>query len=125
MSVNINELRLHNLCYLHGEIHEILPGDFVYLYGEEDTDFGDMYSPIPLDKDILIKCGFIQKGDWFYLRDFVLGFITTEDVFQTEIKCAGIIRENPWRLLNISSLHQLQNLYFALAGDELNIDLTK
>ena len=61
---------------------------------------------------------FVGKGDWFYKQHFILGFITTDEHFHTEYKCAGV--EGDWKLLDIKSLHQLQNLYFALTGEELN-----
>ena len=73
--------------------------------------------PIPLTPEILVKAGFVKsinfdntyikliKGESFILKDCKDG---TFFVY-TGIRC--------------QYLHQLQNLYFALTGEELNIFL--
>ena len=77
----------------------------------------DAFQPIPLTEEILLKCGFIidsinnfekypftiQKSN-HYVTDFL--FYKNGD--------SGVV---------IKYLHQLQNLYFALTGKELEINL--
>jgi hypothetical protein len=75
--------------------------------------------PIQLTDEILLKCGF-KKGDEYY---FLNGYWASFDAdfplcFGNEGCCQReIIKQN------IQHLHQLQNLYFALTGQELQITL--
>ena len=72
--------------------------------------------PIPLTEEWLIKFGFIKDGkefnkwcgDYEYSFSFEYGFVFGQLVdYSHEIK--------------IKHVHQLQNLYFALTGEELTI----
>jgi hypothetical protein len=72
---------------------------------------------IELNREWLLKFGFVEKDNWFYKEMFVLGFLTHDDNFQCEFKFAGA--EGNWKLLEIKYVHQLQNLFFALTGTEL------
>lgn len=70
-------------------------------------------SPIPLTEEILLKCGLeYQRPDFikgsFAIRDFDGGYIYLNGLD------GGLIYEY---------LHQLQNLYFALTGEELEVKL--
>ena len=75
------------------------------------------YKPIPLTEEWLIKCGFkyqnmLKKA---YQRNLYL------------YKGFGIYEVKPneffYKKIQIKCVHQLQNLYFALTGDELEINL--
>jgi glycosyltransferase involved in cell wall biosynthesis len=75
------------------------------------------FEPIPLSEDILINCGFDKSGykqlsnrlklEWSFGKEF---WIDREG-------------ETLFTFENIESLHQLQNIYFALTGKELIINL--
>jgi hypothetical protein len=129
--INANELRIGNWVNFTGngndnfiKVNELWKRELVSDYmGNELCLFytEDDLQPIPLTPEILEKCGFVRKQDWFYKAFFVLGFLTTDSHFQTELKFAGT--EGDWRVLDITSLHQLQNLYFCLVGEELLIKL--
>jgi len=120
-----NELRIGNW------VNDNMPFDNYFQIGELADSTArpkggnlrgyDELNPIPVTPEILLKAGFVEKEDWFYKRNFFLGYISTDNHFQTEYKMAGV--EGDWKLLNIKYLHQLQNLYFALTGQELNIQL--
>ena len=97
-------------------------------------------SPIPLNEDILLKCGFTHharsvdlgmsgyypKEFWYILEgmdefnqrifknDFHLGQFRDGFYYQINYRKKGI---------KIESLHQLANLYFSLTGIELEINL--
>ena len=77
----------------------------------------DLIHPIPLTPEVLEACGFENREMWFYKERFCLGYITTDLHFQLEWKIDEI--EGGWNLLDIKYLHQLQNIYFALTGQEL------
>jgi hypothetical protein len=74
-------------------------------------------NPIPLTAEILEKCGFVKEGFWFKLQltnNFKMVFNKLEG-------CVIVCSVSPCdaHIDHITSLHQLQNLYFALTGEEL------
>lgn len=78
--------------------------------------------PIPLTSEWLGRCGFTKQGDGsFYIQ--VGNTLYLE--FDNDLSCS-IIPETwsgsaVYTFADISHLHQLQNLYFALTGEELTI----
>jgi hypothetical protein len=78
------------------------------------------FDPIPLTEEILLKCGFIKstlvEGCYFHNQKERL-YISIAN--QHAIHFGNINGV----LVMIDYLHQLQNLYFALTGEELNIEL--
>lgn len=113
--------------------------ELIELELEDFTNFADgfdkvgRYKPIQLTEDVLLKCGFEITGeepdyrewetkqidgDVFSLSQF--GHYHEEErdiVFYYEL--GGLIGVNK----TIHYLHELQNLYFALTGEELKINL--
>jgi hypothetical protein len=84
------------------------------------------YTPIPLTGEILLKCGF-EKDDVFknmfkYLNNHDCD--TNKLTFREEegFICFDGIKYRTL-LKHITHLHQLQNLYFALTGEELTFKL--
>ena len=82
-------------------------------------------APIPLTEDILLKCGFKRVPKNLYvdnLKDlrtavtYLKGSIIWNE--STRIVWVGNIA-----LDNIKYLHELQNLYFAITGEELEVKL--
>lgn len=73
--------------------------------------------PILLTRDLLVDCGFSPRrkdGCFLKIPNTNLTFYYNEGVISIE--------DNDWleeKLQNINHLHQLQNLYFALTGEEL------
>jgi hypothetical protein len=96
------------------------------LYQIEKSDFEfknfNITTPIPLTTEILVKCGFYSKYKSVHMQWNIGGFylhqksdendahelIPEEQVFYYEF------------MYEIKYLHQLQNLYYALTGIELN-----
>lgn len=117
--MKIEELRVGNWVYYEGDILcEICLDTFIELYSRE-IELNQL-TPIPLTEEILLKCGFsfplgTDNGNYCQLGD--LGF---------NLYNGKVLRFN-YRFGNtkaeIKHLHQLQNLYFALTGTELNVDL--
>lgn len=94
----------------------------------------DELKPIKLTEDILLKCGFEKKESEgeiglhfeYFLKKYV-SIVFNYGAFHLvniDIDCDDL-----WSYYNIGTnityLHQLQNLYFALNGEELEIDLNK
>lgn len=87
--------------------------------------------PIPLTEEILLKCGFEKTddyGDQKYYEPKVRGNRNYYICFDHEAISFGLVSfGNCTNLLyddlNLQHLHQLQNLIFALTGQELEINL--
>ena len=73
---------------------------------------------IPLTEEILLKCGFeknIREDDFDYWTHKEIG----EEIWQhDEGFCHNLCYGG-----DINYLHSLQNLFFAITGEELNIEL--
>jgi hypothetical protein len=76
------------------------------------SQFDEFIRPIPLTEDIVIDLGLnaveLENGEWFYQNS----------KFRLNKNYAGFYYS---KNLNIKYVHQLQNLYFALTGEELTI----
>ncbi len=117
-----NELRIGN--WLMGsapfQVKKILSentvgldaGDPYYIFTEEP--FKPCLAPIALTEEWAMKLGFteIKKGEWFKKGNITLGYVTADDRLQFET-IEGMI--------DLWFVHQLQNLYFCLSGQELEI----
>lgn len=131
--IQANELRIGNLIQANGPIMEVRRvGEAsveLYLHGSEadnwDEDLEDC-TPIPLTPEILIAAGFREenKAEWSieYENDF---FIVAKNlVVGVEIYLGfdvDIYHEVLYE--RIKYVHQLQNLIYALSGNELTIKL--
>lgn len=84
----------------------------------------DKVEPIPLTPEVLEKAGFVKVGP----DDFHNSSMWKKEGF-TYLYCDGSFVDNsgPYGhycdIGNMEHLHQLQNLYLALTGEELNIEL--
>jgi len=118
--INANELRIGNWVLIESHITTVN-----HIMGDEDY-----FLPIPLTPEILEKCGFVKnkvQNDCIELGgiDFHLELMWGKENYyypmltQTPQGC----EERTVFLNRINSLHQLQNLYFALTGQELEVKL--
>lgn len=87
-------------------------------------DFDAKYSweeikPIPLTEEILLKAGFDEESEKpiNYSANLYVDMVSNEACVGCEYDGFHLVRSN------IKYVHQLQNLYFALTGEELNIEL--
>jgi hypothetical protein len=90
--------------------------------------------PVALKADVLKKCGFIENEKYYLLPD-AKEFILTLPVKGTnknEIRAYLANNNEPYARAtvneliitnNIHHLHQLQNLYYALTGAELEVSI--
>lgn len=93
-------------------------------YGET-LYMSEEIEPIPITEDILLKCGFIEV--FGVKKEYKIKINKKEDILvynliveETSIwtDYGGFYLDN-----QINYIHQLQNLYFALTGNELTIKL--
>ena len=114
--IQANELRTGNwvdVCNcLMEQVVEIYPDSISTLTRNHIVD----YMPIPLTPEILEGAGF-KNGDKRLSRQMVLAWSFGKE-FWVENNDGDTILE-----IKCEYLHQLQNLYFALTGEELNIEI--
>jgi len=114
-----NELRLGN--YVNHNIENkaykvetlsVAPnGDVLVLHGYFPHCTLDFVSPIPLTEEWLVKFGFKGIGLPLYLSTGYFEFVWRKELF--------LDIEGQWMSVKCEYVHQLQNLYFALTGEEL------
>lgn len=108
--IQANELRIGNWVK-SGIEYQIKASDFI------NTDF-EKICPILLSELVLEKCGFEKEsfeGSWSN-GNFLIGYITTDEHLQMEYMLPFV---SGWQTIDLRYLHELQNLYFALTGQEL------
>jgi len=129
--ITANELRRGNLVYTYDTDYPYGPGNqFLFrvkdigvcLYDENSSAGYDEVEPIPLTPEILETCG--AKKNYFNNPEFDLGLNSCIDLVYEDglIKISANNGEYKSET-NITYLHQLQNLYFALTGEELKVEL--
>ena len=124
-----NELRIGNYATEKGRTVEIVGmfGDKVHCK-YADGFIGSMLlkyiEPIPLTEEILLKCGFVKHNllgysEHFSYQKYIKGeTITLNALYNSDF---SILLHSVAR--KIDSLHRLQNIIFALTGEELEINL--
>jgi hypothetical protein len=110
------DLRIGNLVLSKGvpvQIEEIMWETVRYCYGEFPIDY---IQPVPITEEWLLRFGFEFKvvyGNNFWTLNNILIFEDKNGNFEYSVG------------LKIQSIHQLQNLYFALTGKELQTQFDK
>jgi len=122
-SMTASELRIGNLVYNQKtDIAKIrLVDDGLGCVGVQSKN-GIFYGkieeiePVSLTEEWLLRMGFEKNGlYWFDSQDLLLSYSFTQNTIA--IGRMGIYFQN-----KIQYVHQLQNLYFALTGEELTIN---
>lgn len=73
----------------------------------------DSINPIPLTPEILEKCGFVNDNGWYAIH------LWNRNELAKCMDYDGVSINNSYFDYAITSLHQLQNLYYSLTGKEL------
>ena len=120
MNIKPIELRIGNLFQdVYNQVNEVTAGTLMYLRDADDEQAKNV-KPIPLSDQWLSKFGFIETEKMYIIKHGVIKYILTEDhhgfVF-------GIVNNFniEWFSWEIKYVHQLQNLYFSITGEELTI----
>lgn len=112
-----NELRIGNYVYLKSKSkeYEILSGQEI----DTGTDSED-FEPISLTEEWLLKFGF-EKNAGYGTYDKNKISLYFGEIMLSDKK--GRTYFNSWAILEHSPkyVHELQNLYFALTGEELEV----
>lgn len=123
MTMKVTELRVENLVKYDGRIFRIhsLAEEYPTL---DTTEFGigvvdwNNLNPVELTEEWLLKLGFKSNP---YIDMYELGCF---DIYCD--KTSGILRlwcEINDRIVELKTVHHLQNLYFAITGEELELKL--
>lgn len=125
--MEIKELRVGNKIQdEHGFIYDVVGTGKDWITVDFEGNEGDVWEvdfkhsfpqPIEINEEILLKCGFKHKGNGFYE---ILGYFIELCNVGNEFYNCGFKGKT---IGEIKHLHQLQNLYFCLVGEELNIEL--
>lgn len=127
-----NELRIGSIIDFDGMksiVKEIdNQGVVVFIKETDETEWIDLFqfTPITLTEEILLKSGFeITKNDEYPFKYVInkgmRNEVEIEDLNSTT--CFVLSHGRRFSVVKIKHLHQLQNLYFALTGTELKIEL--
>jgi hypothetical protein len=134
-----NELRINNLLKIGEEpvrvislgVNPISTG-YILCAAKGGQVYHDGFSPIPLTPEILEKAGFEQRkykyGGIGWVKKKNTGRIFKLSVMSGSLNPTGMAifrywSDNGGAIPKITSLHQLQNIFFALTGEELNIEM--
>ena len=134
--MNANELRRNNLISFKNEIVKVSS-----IFNDNDIEIENSINnyivlnvkitkPIPLTDEIILKCGFIKDTNgtlWLDLTTHYIELVSSNDGYFYPIiaKLPEVSSEIEQRVSinRIKHVHELQNLYFALTGKELEIKL--
>ncbi len=128
--IKANEFRIGNLVKykikdkLEWEVVAVNASDFPFLQlAEKSNSIEVHYNPIRLTNEILENCGFkrpIVNGEAipFFKKSRYTIFELTPGVFEFTVDSAILYKK-------LEYLHQLQNLYYFLIGEELTVDLNR
>ncbi len=128
--IKANEFRIGNLVKykikdkLEWEVVAINASDFPFLeLAEKSNSIEVHYNAIRLTLQILEDCGFkrpIVNGEAipFFKKSRYTIFELTPGVFEFTVDSAILYKK-------LEYLHQLQNLYYFLIGEELTVDLNR
>jgi hypothetical protein len=86
-----------------------------YVHKFEKDKYFDL-APITLTEEILEKMGFLLLEGGFWSKGIIeLGYITTDEYFEFEFRFPF----THWHRNALKYVHELQNLYYTLSGEEL------
>jgi hypothetical protein len=119
--IQANELRIGNWFYVPAGGHKQISDFEIMNFAATNPSAAQ----IPLTPEILEKCGFEAPDYRFPNHSFYS--------LQNWLEVSGEVRQSIWLLYanddeyrtgtEFQYLHQLQNLYFALTGNELTVNL--
>lgn len=112
-----NDARIYSVAALDGIHRKVMLSD---------VRFGTWYDegkikPIHLTKELLLQLGFIMRAemDCMLFERGSLCLSCYSDDLRQSLFCSYW---HDWQMADVRELHQLQNLYFALTDEELDVN---
>jgi len=119
--MNHNELRANNI--ISKKFSDILSFDWSFYSPAEYFDilkYPENYEPVILTDQWLLKFGLLQ---FEHRTDYVFEDIEYYSLNESAIEGWVLLVNGEYWGTDIKHVHQLQNLYFALTGEELRIKI--
>lgn len=119
--MTVQELRIGN--YIDTGVFHLPMYRGNYMMEANWFKYSDKFNPIPLTEEWLLKFGFsvINENSAGKRYGYVIGGVFSSDLtftfWKTTIESGKFFRRD----LELKSVHQLQNLYFALTNEELTL----
>lgn len=104
-----NQLRIGNYVYRQSS-KLIVDKSIVYQIENVNLQSALKYEPIPLTEEWLLKMGFVNFGKRWTHSNLSLDIIQGVGFYMQYVR------------LEINYVHTLQNLYFAITGEELTVN---
>lgn len=105
-------------------------GSSHYLVGNMWIEISNNLEPIPLTEEWLLRFGFSDTdyksgliGKDFQSGDFTLDFVLTKPLVKGKWNTTYTFQLEDYRFCKLEFVHQLQNLYWCLCGEELEINV--
>lgn len=108
--MDANELRIGNYAIYGGNITQMNVGEFIHF-----VRFPETYSPVLLTEEWLLKLGFSKHSTnpfWFRKKQICISLVGAIELISWDMQIFKIDTK-------VNHVHQLQNLYLALTGEEL------
>jgi hypothetical protein len=124
--IQVNELRVGIMLNVLNPFTnewkiEAIKGKTIMNFHENPTHelMVNNFKPIPITEEILLKCGFVQCENEFWYQKNIISISPSVGTYEIQGSklSLSVMRENPIRYL-----HQLQNLYWCLCGEELTFN---
>jgi len=113
-----NELRVGNWVSIRvGHPFRFELPDFAdWYYDHNSHEYGDHIHPVPVTEEWLLRFGFEKRHHYWHKSRFFVEWLFDKPKLRIVINSAESAFAN-----SVEYVHQLQNLYFALTGEELTI----
>ena len=116
------ELRIGNWVYNQttASYQQVYPMMIPQIHSIQKEGRGTNITPIPLTEEILLKCGFqMFRGEFWnsVSSSMDISIVILENKFYFVVNSEYAITKH------FIYVHELQNIYFALTGEELSINL--
>jgi hypothetical protein len=124
--IAVYELRVGNLVLVAGEVQAIagivqMPkGDVVFVTGQEMSVQVQDIEPVGLSNSLVQQCWFREAEDGFWWEHVTASIYLQKTNGRWDFSLTDPREVASW--MPMYSLHQLQNLFFALSGAELDLD---
>lgn len=122
--IDLRELRIGNLLNKDGIVVTIDAKSIFDIW-----DNSDKYKPLPLTEEWLIKFGFEKIEDIRYEKKIRITGLEPDDPNAYKLAAIGsrkikvaFLSFGKWSSTGVEYVHQFQNLYYAIAGEELQYE---
>ena len=122
--MKVNELRVGNLLLINEKVTEVFGINKYYItHGNIESPCKHelkYFKPIPLTEEWLVKLGFKKENYFTYDNGLISISLPSEDPLLWR---NGRTYFNSWKICDAPKyVHNLQNIYFALTGNELQCE---